>query len=97
MDKSEIEGKRIAQLAMELSKQYDKCVLCGRLTKDRGIYMPNKTGQLGSNNKKYRVVIYSICWRHEKTEETANLVEEYLYKNQESMTNVTSQLLGDIQ
>lgn len=97
MNKAELESERIAMLVAEMSKKYDKCILCGNLTKNRGVFFPNKTGQLGANDKKYRVVIFSLCWRHEQNEETAAKVEEYLYKNQNNMNNVTKDVLGDIQ
>jgi hypothetical protein len=95
MGVSEFQAKRVVDLMLASAKNYEKCILCGRLTKDRGIFEPNDENKklFHSPDGKIRIYIYAICWRH-ANEETATLVEEHLIKNGENANNLTKVAFG---
>ena len=54
------------------------CVLCGKVTGSRGVFLPKGSGELGAPEGKYRVVIYPLCNDHQKTMKTFEDVESVL-------------------
>ena len=54
------------------------CILCGAVTRDRGVFQPNNPQEFGAPPGKVRLTIYPLCDLHPHNAETFDAVEEIL-------------------
>lgn len=92
------DNEMVKQALAESMKNFEDCVLCGKRTRNRGIYIPNDSKEIGAPEGKTRVVIYAICYKHVDTQEKANQAaeksEEYIHKNISKFNNLTNYFKG---
>ncbi len=90
---------RVVQALLESAKHYEDCIFCERKTKQRGLFLPEKKGLFGASDKKYRVIIYAVCWRHTQTEDdwkiTAENAEKYFSNHISEFTDITNEVFQE--
>jgi len=88
-----IDGSHAVQALIASSQHYENCIICKHRTRNRGMYFPENSVELGAPEGKTRVVIYPICYKHVDTEEKvramAEKAEEYIHSHIDEFNNVT--------
>jgi len=70
------EVERIMQAAMSMARRMEPCILCGKRTKQIGLFFPNHSQAFGAPKGKTRVIVYALCEDHPINAETQEETEQ---------------------
>lgn len=72
----------LKELIRKSTKLDSPCVLCGIMTRQRGLFIPNKAYEWGGMPGKDRVIIYPICGKHHSLSPTDHkTIEDHIRMN----------------
>lgn len=59
-------------------KESSNCILCGRVTGNKGVFTPHNSQKYGAKDGKYRTIFYPLCEKHTFDEDMYEEVERYI-------------------